>query len=35
MKPTILVIEDNDSNMDLMIFVLNAMGLASQWNSNS
>lgn len=28
MKPTILVIEDNDINMDLMIFVLNALGLA-------
>ena len=27
MKPTILVIEDNDINMDLMIFVLNAMKL--------
>jgi len=28
MKPTILVIEDNEINMDMMIFVLNAMGLA-------
>lgn len=27
MKPKILVIEDNDINMDLMIFVLNALDL--------
>ena len=27
MKPKVLVIEDNAANMDLMIFVLNALGL--------
>lgn len=29
MKPRVLVIEDNDSNMDLMIFVLKALGLTA------
>jgi CheY-like chemotaxis protein len=28
MKPKILIIEDNEINMDLMIFVLNALGLS-------
>lgn len=27
MKPTILVIEDNEINMEMMIFVLEALGL--------
>jgi CheY-like chemotaxis protein len=29
MSPSILLIEDNEINMDMMIFVLNALGLAA------